>query len=724
MLAALAILGLSSPLTALVIGSALSESEAVAAGESDRRDSAVRGTDVILLVFDELPLTSLLDERGQIDDRLYPSFASLAGTSTWYPNAVSPGNFTTYAVPALLTGRLAVESTPIAEVYPENLFGWLASSHRLRVREEGTRLCGNLCEVNRVQLRAILADVAIIAAHSAIPSDLAQRLPRIDQTLNDFAGLTGSSVVDHQEIHRSAVRHLRTDRSRTVREFVASLAEPGTHPTLNYLHVGLPHGPFSHLPSGRTHSTVEHLRGDDEIENSAGIEVRSGHEQAAVHLYHRHLLQLAFVDGLLGNVLAGLKRLERFDSSLVIVLSDHGRSFQVGEGQRNLTASNLADVLNVPLFVKYPGQVRGEVDSIPTSLIDVLPTIAQVIGQSLPWEVDGRPLQQPRAGRPRTVFEVFDGSEERSFAYADLIRQRTESIARKATLFGFEPVTRSLLRRSEHRSMIGIRAADHPSGRSDLVYEIDQALLLADVQLDSNFLPAEITGRIIDPGSETDEVALILNGRVVSIVPTYEVADSRLFAAMVAETFFEDGNNTLELAEVRKASDGQTLLARRHSGALGTSAPRVEHTGATLRLGDAEFPAPERSPESDVSVSHIYKEAGRYHFGGTARVRETGEPMERVVLLAEGRPFFWSSPNKRDRYQDPGSLYNNFDFVLPPALVTPHLGTEISVAAISREQRSVRGNVTAGARCSWGRLAQMGSNDFERDRVARCHLEE
>jgi hypothetical protein len=258
----------------------------------------------------------------------------------------------------------------------------------------------------------------------------------------------------------------------------------------------------------------------------------------------------------------------------------------------------------------------------------------------------------------------------------------------------------------------------------DLAYEIDQAPLLTDVQLDSTFLPAEMTGRIVNPGPQTDDVALILNGRVAAIIPSYEVTGRRYFAAMVAEAFLEEGNNSLELAEIRTTPDGQILLAGGFSGDPGTSAPGTAQQETTLRLGDSEFPAPARSSKSDVSVSHIYKEAGRYHFGGTARDRETGEPMEKVVLLAEGRPFFWSSPNKRGRYHDQDSLYNSFDFVLPPALVAPHLGSKISVAAVSRERLTVRGNVTAGARCSWGRLARIGSDDFERDRVARCHLEE
>jgi hypothetical protein len=43
---------------------------------------SVRRPHVILLVLDELPGDSLLDERGRIDPVRYPSFAALAATAT------------------------------------------------------------------------------------------------------------------------------------------------------------------------------------------------------------------------------------------------------------------------------------------------------------------------------------------------------------------------------------------------------------------------------------------------------------------------------------------------------------------------------------------------------------------------------------------------------------------------------------------------------------------
>ena len=58
---------------------------------------------VVMVVFDQLPTTSLLDENRQIDRDLYPNFARLAATSTWHRNAATVYQTTHLAIPSLLT---------------------------------------------------------------------------------------------------------------------------------------------------------------------------------------------------------------------------------------------------------------------------------------------------------------------------------------------------------------------------------------------------------------------------------------------------------------------------------------------------------------------------------------------------------------------------------------------------------------------------------------------
>ena len=98
---------------------------------------------IVMVFFDEFPMTSLLDSKGQIDRRLYPNFAKLANQSTWYRNATGIGPFTPYAVPAMLTGQYPtrVGVAPSYTEYPDNLFTWLSGSYDVWALETVTQLC-------------------------------------------------------------------------------------------------------------------------------------------------------------------------------------------------------------------------------------------------------------------------------------------------------------------------------------------------------------------------------------------------------------------------------------------------------------------------------------------------------------------------------------------------------------------------------------------------------
>ena len=89
---------------------------------------------IVMVIFDELPLRSLLDRSGNIDSDRFPNFADLANDATWFRNARTVSETTQYATPAILTGTYPkADQSKIAAFsdYPENLFTWLRNSHHL-----------------------------------------------------------------------------------------------------------------------------------------------------------------------------------------------------------------------------------------------------------------------------------------------------------------------------------------------------------------------------------------------------------------------------------------------------------------------------------------------------------------------------------------------------------------------------------------------------------------
>ena len=63
-------------------------------------------TPIVLVVFDELPLATLLDEQGGINSARFKNFAALSRESSWFSNATTVAEMTDYAVPAILTPEL------------------------------------------------------------------------------------------------------------------------------------------------------------------------------------------------------------------------------------------------------------------------------------------------------------------------------------------------------------------------------------------------------------------------------------------------------------------------------------------------------------------------------------------------------------------------------------------------------------------------------------------
>ena len=100
-----------------------------------------RFSPVYLLVFDELPWHSLLDETGRIDPVRYPNFARLAETSHVFNNATTVGFTTEAAVPALLASTLQTQPAPVYSMYPDNLFTLLGGVYDVSSWDPLVDLC-------------------------------------------------------------------------------------------------------------------------------------------------------------------------------------------------------------------------------------------------------------------------------------------------------------------------------------------------------------------------------------------------------------------------------------------------------------------------------------------------------------------------------------------------------------------------------------------------------
>jgi hypothetical protein len=331
---------------------------------------------VVLVVMDEFPEMSLLDGSGHVDSQLYPNFAAFANESTWYRNETTVAPYTEIAVPAILTGKYPYRATavPDAADYPQNLFTLFGKAFTMNVHEAVTRLCPQkVCtsaSSSSGGFGGLVSQSAELWHQFASPN-------RAEFSFNESNG-TKSAL----QVAESFVRSLHTS----------------THPELDFVHIELPHEPWHYLPTLQDNGDTGRVAGATFLSWSSQVAADAARQQ--------HLLQVQASDTLLGEIIAKLKAVGAFDDSMIIVTADHGVAFTKDEPLRSVSPGNYPQIMWPPLFVKYPGEKGGKIDDRPALSIDILPTIAQVVGAKVPWHVDGSSLLGPaRAEGPRRIYQ-------------------------------------------------------------------------------------------------------------------------------------------------------------------------------------------------------------------------------------------------------------------------------------------------------------------------------
>ncbi len=550
--APLAIVGLflfGSPASQLVFaGSAISEPASVTV------DSPAP---VVMVIFDEFPLASLMDAEGNIQEDVYPNFARLARDGTWFRNATTVQQQTERALPAILTGNDPGEDggLPTANEYPANLFTLLAGSYDLHVRESVTELCPEFaCEnTSRPSLplgsrwSALWSDLRVVAGHLFLPEDIADGLPPINQTWSNFTDRTDAEEFDI--IARFQALEA-ADRRLPVAEFITAIEPPDGEPPLHFLHALLPHVPWSYLASGQAYPSPSPAPGS----KSPGW---GPDEWLVDQAYQQHLVQVMYVDTVVGELIERLEDTGLYDDALIVVMADHGVTVRPDIPHRRVAyESTIGDIAAVPLFIKQPNDPGHGVDDYRAETIDVLPTIADVLGIDPPWQTDGSSLFD--ADRPERTESQITGSEGVITFGTDGSEVRAVA-ARKVSHFGDHGPYG--LAPDGHADLLGTRLVDLDIGPSDgISVTIRDEADYADVDVDGPWLPARVRGVV--KGDVDDDLILgvAVNGEVVAVTRTFATDDGTTeYGALIPPESLVDGANTVELVLIRDSGAGRTI---------------------------------------------------------------------------------------------------------------------------------------------------------------------
>lgn len=659
--------------------------------ETDSTPTIDSRTPVVMIVFDELPLTSLLDAEGRVDAQRFPSFGALADAATWFPRATTVHDHTGGAVPSILTGKNPEEAAlPVVADHPRNLFTYLARSYRMHVLESVTQLCpSDICERRRPsfreRMRSLASDLRYVYLHVTLPDKLADGLPPIDDTWQDFGDEDADAAPERARpagFEAEAVADkLWTDQRFQFERWVAGIEPDAGRPTLHFIHTLLPHRPWRYLPNGKQYgnASTDGLRRD----------VWEGDEWLVTQAYQRHLLQVGFADRLLGSALDRLRATGLYDRSLIVVVADHGASFRPGGRRRGIEQANAADIAPVPLFVKLPGQTDGKLDERDARTTDILPTIADALGTPLPGPFDGHSLLDPAAPERPEVVVAQTGGGILSIPSATVAAEAVEAVDDKVSVFG-AGAWDSVYTIGPHPELIGQPLGSLAvASASGLSATIDAEPLLQDVALDSPLLPVHITGQISGESSDLPlDLAVALNGRIAAVTRAVELGGGTRFGAMVPESALLEGQNSVEILAVRPSPSGvelERLVGGGSDGRLEASA-----AGETIRLENGQEIAVVPGA-LEGAVEDWVRQPTTVRFVGWAADVADRTLADRILVFADGRLAYStaSSFNRPDVAKAHGVPEGaGFVFELPLALAGPEATTKLRFFAARDKKAS------------------------------------
>ncbi len=519
---------------------------------------------VVVIVLDELPISSLMTVDGGINAERYPSFARLADASTWYRNASNRYALTHFAVPTLLTGRFPVKGQlPTYADHPRNLLSLLGTTMPVERYEVVTDLCPptSCAPLAGQPLSQALHDSSVVYLHRALPARFRADLPAIDHSWGGFGDELGTegaardpepaapaapppedgAGADDEEADPFEKWRSLDDGERHAPGQAAVLVERGqaitTTPELHLIHVALPHFPWTLSPSGN--QLMEYPERITDRANPAW-------GWSARQQYQLHSMQLGAADVALGAVMDHLDEIGAWDDTTFVVVSDHGVGL-LGDFGRERTPNNVQELFRTAMFIKAAGQTEGEVVDDSAQAVDLVPTLIDLLGIETRWEFDGHSLLD--GSEPET--EPLVGREVAPLL--DLVRAH-------AAQFPTGDDWTALAAVGEHAALVGRPLDSFSVGPpSALRWTPDHEEAFADLPTPEGRWPQLLTGRVEGSAGRPPELLVVVNGIAAGAAGGYLPDGGAWRFTAFLGPYLQDGANQIDAYQVVPGAQGVEL---------------------------------------------------------------------------------------------------------------------------------------------------------------------
>jgi choline-sulfatase len=323
--------------------------------------------------------------------RTSPNLDALAADATRFANAATSGPWT---LPALGTIMTSLYPSVHGALRASNAIKWKLDPAHFTATDALDPSLTTLAEV--LQGAGFRTVAFVVGAYPASAFGFAQGFERFSE--NEYPGLRFTLDALFEWL----------DRERPTRAFV-------------YVHTGEVHSPYAPPPVDprREGGTDEKSRAlaaalGEERARYATLDFDPGYqgsvdgswetlgairegrlaltERDLTHLVALYDRGIAYTDHWLGRLVEGLRTRGLLDRTLLVVTADHGDElFEHGGIEHTRTFYD--EIMHVPLVVRAPGEGRGRVVPDQVGLVDLMPTIVDMLGVPNPPSAQGRSLR-------------------------------------------------------------------------------------------------------------------------------------------------------------------------------------------------------------------------------------------------------------------------------------------------------------------------------------------
>ncbi len=638
---------------------------------------------VILIVFDEFNTMALLNKEGVIDSVRYPNFASLAGESWWFPNAICSSLETTKSIPAILTGKTPSMTKKKLATYadhPLNLFTLLAGQYYLNIIEtEPSIRLDTIKKYARVfEFNSFVSDIRMLYRVLFLPGSLKNSSNYFD---GRWKGFTSTVSPEDPDIPSGILF-----RKKQIEGFINGI-RADKHNQLNFMHLSLPHVPYEYLSSGTSYNNTTILP-DGIISEDAGW----GNAAELVEVaYQRYLQQVGYTDKVLGNIMAGVKEKGIYDESLIIITADHGVSMQPNRSRRSYYEGNQHEILKVPTFLKLPNQKQADVCHDLVSGVDILPTIAGVLGITLPWDHDGGPMVPGITGVKNTIrADKVRVTGLREFSLRDI--EGFPLFGWKTSVFGSGTPLTQLVRRDPNQALLGreIKDLDIRSIENPFTIEVENIDQFKNIEPGSGYLPALLRGHVTNFTTKGQlALAIALNGKIRATTSTSQWhEENAFFTVLFPEAAFQQGRNELDIFMIKGSRSGRNPYLVRIPIANPENIILLSNkAGGESLIFENGREVPVNAQPAEGFLDNFHLNEFTVLITGWAFDKKAGLPVQSIVLFSGNQYIAQANPDigRNDIISYLGTdkaKYSGFQFRIPKYIVS---GEKIRAFGITKK---------------------------------------